>query len=51
MLEDLLEEALPLSQFELLCYVHIWKPVAALSLRWQLQQKGYELDTNTSKVL
>lgn len=41
-LEDLLEETLPLSQFELLCYVHIWEPVATLSLRWQTQQKGQE---------
>lgn len=37
MLEDLLKETLPLSQFELLGDVHIWEPLAALSLRWQSQ--------------
>lgn len=39
-LEDLLEEALPLPQFELLGHVHFWKPLAALTLRWRSTQEG-----------
>lgn len=50
MLEDLLEEALPLSQLELLCRVHIWEPLATLGLRWQSQQKDQELDSSSDKV-
>ncbi len=33
MLEDLLEETLPLSQLELLCCIHILEPLAKLRLR------------------
>lgn len=33
-LEDLLKEALPLSQFELLGHVHLGDPLAMLSVRW-----------------
>lgn len=39
-LEDLLEEALPLPYFELLGHVHLWKPLAALTLRWRSTQEG-----------
>lgn len=39
-LEDLLEEALPVPQFELLGHVHVWKPLAALALRWRSPQEG-----------
>lgn len=33
-LEDLLKEALPLSQFELLCHLCVGEPLAVLSVRW-----------------
>lgn len=39
-LEDLLEEALPLPQFELLGHVHLWKPLATLTLRCRSTQEG-----------
>lgn len=38
-LEDLLKETLPLSQFELLCHVHVGEPLAMLGVRWQAEQK------------
>lgn len=38
-LEDLLKEALPLSQFELLCHVHVGEPLAVLGVCWQTEQE------------
>lgn len=38
-LEDLLKEALPLSQFELLCHLHVGEPLAVLGVRWQTEQE------------
>lgn len=39
MLEDLLKEALPFSQFELLCHLRVGEPLAVLSVRWQKEQE------------
>lgn len=38
-LEDLLKEALSLSQFDLLCHLHVGEPLAVLGIRWQTEQQ------------
>lgn len=50
MLKDLLKEALPLSQFELLCHVHISQPLAVLGVRWQAQQNKSQVLKRYCKV-